>query len=361
MTVVTPGGTSVTSSNDDFNYAAAPTVASVSPAAGPLTGSTAVTITGTGFTGATSVDFGLTAATNVVVVSATEITAKSPAGTGTVNVMVVTPGGTSVTSSNDDFRYISVPTVASVSPAAGSMTGGTLVTITGTGFSGATAVDFGATAATGVVVVSASEITAKSPAGIGTVDVTVVSAGGTSTTWSNDDFRYAAAPTVASVSPAVGPLAGGTAVTITGTGFTGATVVDFGATAATRVEILSATEIIAASPTGSGIVNVTVVGPGGTSATSSNDDFTYAAAPTVASVIPAAGSVAGGAVVTITGTGFTGATSVDFGLTAATNVQVISATEITATSPAGAGTVNVLVVTPGGISTTSSSDDFTYA
>ena len=65
--------------------------------------------------------------------------------------------------------------------------------------------------------------------------------------------------------------------------------------------------------------------------------------------------------VTITGTGFTGATAVDFGGTnAATNVQVVSATEITATSPAGTGTVDVTVTTAGGTSTTSSADQFTY-
>ena len=103
------------------------------------------------------------------------------------------------------------------------------MTITGTGFTGATAVDFGATPATSVHVVSATQITATSPAETaGTVDVTVTTAGGTSATSSADQFTYVAAPTVTGVSPAAGPLAGGTAVTITGTGFTGATAVDFG-------------------------------------------------------------------------------------------------------------------------------------
>ena len=64
-----------------------------------------MTITGTGFTGATAVDFGTTAATNVTVVSDTTITADSPAGTGTVDVTVTTPGGTSATSPADQFTY----------------------------------------------------------------------------------------------------------------------------------------------------------------------------------------------------------------------------------------------------------------
>ena len=64
-----------------------------------------MTITGTGFTGATAVDFGTTAATNVTVVNDTTITVVSPAGTGTVDVTVTTPAGTSPTSSADQFTF----------------------------------------------------------------------------------------------------------------------------------------------------------------------------------------------------------------------------------------------------------------
>ena len=74
---------------------AVPTVSGLSPTAGPAVGGTLVTITGTGFTGATAVDFGTTPATDFTVVSDTSITADSPAGTGTVDVTVTTPGGTS--------------------------------------------------------------------------------------------------------------------------------------------------------------------------------------------------------------------------------------------------------------------------
>ena len=152
--------------------AAPPTVTGISPTSGPAAGGTSVTITGTGFTGATAVDFGTTAATNVTVVNDTTITADSPAGTGIVDVTVTTPGGTSATSAADQFTYIAAaaPTVTAISPTSGPAAGGTLVTITGTGFTGATAVDFGTTAATNVTVVSATTITADSPAGTGTVE-----------------------------------------------------------------------------------------------------------------------------------------------------------------------------------------------
>ena len=75
-----------------------------------------MTITGTGFTGATAVDFGTTPATDVTVVSDTTITADSPAGTGTVDVTVTTPAGASATSPADQFTYtvVAAPTVMSL-------------------------------------------------------------------------------------------------------------------------------------------------------------------------------------------------------------------------------------------------------
>ena len=64
------------------------------------------------------------------------------------------------------------------------------MTITGTGFYGDPAVDFGSTAATGVVVNSTTSITATAPAGSGIVDVTVTTAEGTSSNSSFDKFAY---------------------------------------------------------------------------------------------------------------------------------------------------------------------------
>ena len=103
----------------------------------------------------------------------------------------------------------------------------------------------------------------------------------------SDQFTYVAAPTVSGVSPSSGPTAGGTSVTITGTGFISGATVAFGATAATGVTVVSGTEITATSPAESAAtVNVTVTTTGGTSATSSADQFTSSTDPT-AGLLPA--------------------------------------------------------------------------
>jgi hypothetical protein len=95
-------------------------------------------------------------------------------------------------------------------------------------------------------------------------------------------------PTVTNVSPSAGTTAGGTTVTVTGTNLTGATAVDFGATAGS-VTVDSASSITVTSPAeGAAVVNVTVSTPGGTSATSSNDQYTYVAplpAPTMSGAV----------------------------------------------------------------------------
>ena len=176
-----------------------PTVTGVSPSSGPAAGGTSVTITGAHFTRATTVRFGSTPAASFVVDSATEITAISPAGTGKVRVTVSTRAGTSCSPAY--FAYLPSPAVTGVSPSAGPAAGGTPVTITGSYFTNATAVDFGAAPATSFTVDSDSQITASAPAGTGTVDVTVISLGGTSTTSSSDAYTYEEPPTAQITTP----------------------------------------------------------------------------------------------------------------------------------------------------------------
>ncbi len=89
-----------------FSAPPAPTVSSISLTSGSTAGGTSVTITGTDFSGATSVMFGSVAASSFTVNSATSITAITPAGSaGAVDITVTTAGGTSATSSADQFTY----------------------------------------------------------------------------------------------------------------------------------------------------------------------------------------------------------------------------------------------------------------
>jgi hypothetical protein len=86
------------------------------------------------------------------------------------------------------------PLVAGISPNSGAPAGGTAVVITGSGFASATSVNFGATPASTMTVVSDSQITTTSPAGAGAVDVTVTTPSGASGTSPADQFNYSAAP-----------------------------------------------------------------------------------------------------------------------------------------------------------------------
>jgi alpha-tubulin suppressor-like RCC1 family protein len=169
-------------------------------------------------------------------------------------------------------------------------------------------------------------------------------------------------PTVASVSPAVGPLTGNTTVTITGTDFTGASAVKFGSSNAQSFTVESPTTITAVSPAGvKGPVDVTVTVPAGTSPTGPADRFTYLVAPAITKLAPKTGPGSGGTIVTITGKELSGATAVSFGANAAKSFTVNSSTSITAESPAGAaGTVNVVVTTPGGASASNAHTHFKY-
>ncbi len=257
---------------------AAPTVTSVLPSSGPTAGGTIVTIVGSNFAAGATVRFGSAAATDVAVVSASKIMATSPARTaGSVRVMVTTPNGTSLATSADLFEYLA-PKVTSVSLHEGPTAGGTIVTIVGSNFAAGATVRFGTKPAARVTVVSATRITATSPAhGAGSVRVIVTIPGGTSIATSADLFEYLA-PKVTSVSRHEGPTAGGTVVTITGADFVRGATVRFGTKPAAHVTVVSATRITATSPAhGAGSVRVTVTIPGGTSLATPADDFRYLA------------------------------------------------------------------------------------
>jgi len=206
-----------------------------------------------------------------------------------VRIVATNASGTSDGADAEFATLPNAPAVTAVEPDAGLTQGATKVTISGSGFVDVTAVKFGTREATAVEVISPTSLTAISPAGSGSVNVTVTNAGGTSAVSPADQFTYVASgspPSVRKLEPGEGPAGGGTSVAVTGQGFTGVTAVLFGTSPAASFTVSSKTTILAVSPAASaGTVNLTVTTPNGTSATTKKDQFTFVQAGPEADVI----------------------------------------------------------------------------
>ena len=188
--------------------------------------------------------------------------------------------------------HVTLPEVTGVSPASGSSAGGSTVTITGVGLAGATAVRFG-TVPGAITADSGTQVTATSPPGTGTVDLTVTTHSGTSLRIIGDRYVYVAPrPSVTGVTPSGGATAGGTTVVITGTGLARAAAVRFGSASGT-ITADSSTQITATSPPGTGTVPITVTTPAGTSSTTAVGHYTYTAHPQLTQSISFAGPGSG--------------------------------------------------------------------
>jgi YVTN family beta-propeller protein len=183
------------------------------------------------------------------------------------------------------------PTVTSLSAGFGPAGGGTVLTLLGTNFTPSSKVTFGTTAAKSVTYLSPQDLTVTASKGSGLVDVRVTTAGGTSAPQAGDRFYFGQAPSVSKISPASGPSAGGTTMTITGANFTGATAVSFGGVAAKKFTVKSATSIVAVTAKGNaGAAPVEVANPAGPSTPGNMATFSYLA-PVTAYVTTAAGLV----------------------------------------------------------------------
>ena len=204
-----------------------PEVTSVTPAVDWTQGGASVTIVGVGFgaTGTPTVKFGGVAATNIVRVSETQITATVPAGTVGAKDVVVTPVGQNAITKTSAFTY-KAPVINSVTPNSGLFSAGINVTIYGDGFglTGTPTVTFNGKPATNVVRLDANTITAVTPVStVGFANLTVTPAGGTSIS-NSTVFAYFAlqvAPQINASSVTWLPAAGGTPVTVTGNNFIG--------------------------------------------------------------------------------------------------------------------------------------------
>jgi len=254
LSVTTPGGTATNSSA--FTVVSPPTITGFAPTTGPV--GTTVTISGTNFTGATSVTFNAVSA-SFTVTSAAEIQATVPAGATTGPLSVTTPGGSA---SSSAFTVVPPPAITGFAPASGPV--GTSVTISGTNFTGATSVTFNSVSAS-FTVTSATSIRATVSAGATTGPMSVTTAGGTAT--SSSAFTVVSPPTITGLSPTSGSV--GTSVTISGTNFTGATSVTFNSVTASFT-VTSTAEIQATVPAGATTGPLSVTTPLGTATSTSN-------------------------------------------------------------------------------------------
>ena len=367
-----------------FTYVNKPALTKIAPASGPEAGGTSVHVTGSALTqtGATTgVEFG-DADASVSDVTGASLKAVSPAGTGTqdVTVTVTLPGGESATSNGLPFLYVPAPTVTSVSPTSGPVTGGTDVTVTGTHFQPGAQVLFGPSdgstsftddlTGTPVSVLSSTSILVTAPPGIvGATNVVVLNPDGQSgalKSGSAGHYTYSGtAPSITSVSPATGSSLGGTPVTITGAGFLAGAKVAFAAsgelsprTGTSVVVSADGTQITANTPAhAAGQVDVVVTNRGGGNATKTGA-FTFSAAPApdITTLSVASGTSLGGTQLTISGTNFSAGTTVSFGGTAAASAAALNATTIAARTPGhAAGAVDVTVTLEDGQSDTLSS------
>jgi hypothetical protein len=271
---------------DEFVYAGvAPSITSAASTSFDFGRDGSFTVTTTGFPTAALSDGGATLPAGVSFTDngngTATLTGTPAAGTsGSYPFTITASNGVSPTATQTFTLTVVSSSVTGLSPTAGPTAGGTLVTITGTGFVSGATVKFGSTAATGVTFVSSTQLTAVSPAeSAGTVDVTVTTPGGTSAASSADKYSYDVVPSVTALSPTAGPTAGGTVVTITGTGFVPGASVKFGSTAGTSVTVVSGTKLTVKAPAVSSAqtVNVTVTTPGGTSPTATGNVYMFEA------------------------------------------------------------------------------------
>ncbi len=205
--------------------APAPEITSLTPSTGFITGGDSILLTGRGFglTGTPTVTFGGVAATNVIRLSETTVYATNPAGTVGAKDVVLTPyQGTPITKAGG-FTYKG-PSVLKITPANGTVDGGTAVTIEGDGFglTGTPTVTFGGKTATSIVRLSSTQITAVTPSGSAGASTVVITPAGGSAITNSSLFTYLPnrfTPLIYSSTPGTGPQAGGITVTVTGANF----------------------------------------------------------------------------------------------------------------------------------------------
>jgi hypothetical protein len=346
-------------------------ITSVEPSRGPIRGGTAIEITGFGFIPDSTVVVGSTEAIDVVVQNDRSILATTPSHpAGFVPVTVTRPDGKNARL-EQGFFYEAVVSVAEVVPDSGPATGGTPITVRGTGFSKDARILVGGRIAMNTRFLDPGTLLAITPPGTaGPRDVLVT--GSTGQAAMRRAFTYMAVPEgpdcdppvvrLDSISPGSGPLDGGTPITLRGKGFDQIRQVFVGSLPARIVAGPSSTSVRVINAPGSpGLHDVTAITERGCRIVL-KDAFVYGARdPDLVAVVPATGAIAGGTLVSIAGSGFSREVTVRFGLAPAIIEDASDPARLRVRTPpaSGPGVVDVAIAWPDG-TTRTLSNSFTY-
>ncbi|MCU1257256.1 MAG: hypothetical protein JWO80_141 [Bryobacterales bacterium] len=360
-------------------HTSGPTLVSINPPSSVQGAAVNVTLTGANFMGGASVHVSGSgvSVSNVVVVSATQITATLTVGAaaaGQYSVSVTTSAGTTGTVPFSVSASSTAPSLTSITPGTGAQGTPTNITLTGTGFrSGATVgVSGSGVTASNVVVVSATRITAtltiNSNATAGAHGLSVSTTGGTSGAVPFTVNVNPALPHLTSATPSSVMQGGAVNVILAGTNFIPGARVGVGGSGVTasNVVVVSATQITAtltaSSTAAAGPHNVSVATSGGMSGTVPFTVIASSNRPAVLSIAPNGGTQGAAVDVVLTGVNFAAGATVGIsgvGI-AVERVRQVSATQMTATLHIGIsaapGPYSVSVTTTAG---TGNSSTFT--
>ncbi|WP_217562105.1 IPT/TIG domain-containing protein [Paenibacillus sp. GbtcB18] len=339
----------------------APKINQVTPSKGLITGGEAISIKGENFLPNAKVYLNGQLASNIQVISGTEINAVTPPGTqGTAQLKVVNTDAQFATA---DFLYYGIPEITSISPNNGFQTGGTTVIVKGKNFLPEVKVKFGENYSTMVTYNNNGSLYVISPPSSlsGPVDVTIENPDGYLSTLKNA-FTYNESPkiTLSGIAPATGILTGNESVVLTGKEFKTGVKVYFNNVEAPSVTLNSSERLTVKTPAWvqPEVVDVKAVNADGTESILSKA-YSYEAppappAPSILSITPNQGRRDTSQLVVIDGKDFVKGAKVVFGGTAEVQTEFITATRLRLTTPlwSVSGPVDIQVVNPDGQSTT---------
>lgn len=330
--------------NNAYRYNAFPIISDVSPSIVPSVGGKVISISGSNFVGSTVTIGGALCLPQSQ--TATLITCITPPGPeGDAEIVVTNSDGQSVTFPSASFRYLNAPSIASISPGGGPLTGGTLLTIYGADFEPGVSVTLNGNACTSVNLVNENTITCITPAGAIGPAILVVKNFDGQMAINASLFSYSYPPVISDIIPAFGPMGGGTTITLNGTNFKTGAKVRFGSAEVTTCTITGVTaQCTLPSSLTKGLVDVEIINPDSQSYVITQG-FTYLAPPVLSKVSPAIGAPSTSSLITLEGSEFVPGATVTVGGQPCTDVKVLTDQSLTCRTSAslGLGTYQVVV------------------